>query len=77
MESKLKKSLDLRGVACPMNFVKTKIALAALQKDELLEVILDEGEPAANVPRSVEGEGHIIVEEQDSGSTVKIVIKKG
>jgi TusA-related sulfurtransferase len=77
MEPTVKKSLDLRGVTCPMNFVKTKIALAALRKDDLLEVILDEGEPAVNVPRSVEGEGHIIVEKQDSGATLKIVIKKG
>ena len=54
---------DLRGVACPMNFVKTKMALSQLQAGQVLQVLLDEGEPVENVPRSVEAEGHRILEQ--------------
>lgn len=53
--------LDLKGVACPLNFVKTKLKLEEMQGGELLEVILDDGGPIINVPRSVKEEGHEIV----------------
>lgn len=49
---------DYRGVACPMNFVKTKMDLANMQKGQLLEILLDDGEPIENVPRSAAEEGH-------------------
>lgn len=58
--SSLKK--DFRGVACPMNFVKTKLALSTMKSNELLEVLLDDGEPIDNVPGSVKSEGHKILE---------------
>ena len=35
--------LDLRGIACPLNFVKTKIQLDKMQVGEKLEVLLDPG----------------------------------
>ena len=53
--------LDLRGVICPYNFVKTKLKLDTMQSGEILAVILDDGEPIRNVPQSVENEGHTIL----------------
>jgi len=53
--------LDLSGVACPMNFVKTKLELEEMDEGQVLEVILDEGEPVKNVPRSVKAEGHKVL----------------
>jgi sulfite reductase (ferredoxin) len=52
---------DFRGVACPMNFVKTKMALAGLKSGQVLEIALDNGEPIDNVPKSVAEEGHTII----------------
>jgi len=52
--------LDLRGVACPMNFVKTKLYLDKLEAGQFLTVLLDLGEPMENVISSVKAEGHII-----------------
>jgi sulfite reductase (ferredoxin) len=52
--------LDLRGVACPMNFVKTKLRLDKLEGGELLEVLLDPGEPYESVSESVQADGHIL-----------------
>ncbi len=77
MENKIKKIIDLSGVACPMNFVKTKAALAGLVKDDLLEVTLDEGDAILNVPRSLKEEGHHVVKVENLGSTFKVLIKKG
>ncbi|MBI5789513.1 MAG: sulfurtransferase TusA family protein [Candidatus Schekmanbacteria bacterium] len=55
-------TLDLRGEVCPYNFVKTKLALEELETGQILEVILDAGEPIQNVPRSVKDDGHKIIE---------------
>src|ERR1051325_10288228 len=49
---------DLRGVACPMNYVKTKLKLEMMEAGELLEVWLDAGEPIQNVPLSLKNDGH-------------------
>lgn len=77
MENKVKKSIDLHNVACPLNFVKTKAALAALEKDDLLEVILDEGDALLNVPRSVKEEGHQVIKVVSLGMTFSVIIRKG
>lgn len=52
---------DFRGVVCPMNFVKTKIALSQIRSGQVLQVLLDDGAPIENVPKSVAEEGHTIV----------------
>ena len=61
MEFNITKAIDLHGVACPMNLVKTKVALESIAAGEILEVILDEGEAILNVPRSLKEEGHKIL----------------
>jgi len=76
MELIINKKLDLNGVSCPMNFVKTKVALEELEKDDLLEVILDEGDAILNVPRSVKDEGHQIIKVENMGTNFKVIIKK-
>jgi tRNA 2-thiouridine synthesizing protein A len=76
MGSEIKKRIDLHGVACPMNFVKTKLALEDLEPGDLLEVILDEGSAMLNVPRSVKEEGHRIVKVESFGETFRVVIEK-
>jgi TusA-related sulfurtransferase len=50
--------LDLRGVACPMNWVRTKLALERLAPGDSLLVRLDDGEPLDSVPRSASEDGH-------------------
>ena len=77
METEIKKRIDLHGVVCPMNFVKTKLALEELEPGERLEVILDEGGAILNVPRSVKDEGHTIISVEPLGETFRVVIEKG
>jgi TusA-related sulfurtransferase len=70
--------IDLRGVACPMNWVKTRIALERLGEGDVLEVLLAEGEPAESVPRSAAEEGHrvVAVEPLGAGAGVRLVLEK-
>ena len=77
MDNGIKRKIDLHGVVCPLNFVKTKVALASLAAGDLLEVILDEGEAILNVPRSVKEEGHQVVQVENLGETFRVVIRKG
>ncbi len=70
---------DLRGVACPMNYVKTKLKLEMMDAGEKLEVWLDAGDPIRNVPMSVRNDGHKIMKEEPldhDAKHFKILIEK-
>ncbi len=67
---------DLRGVACPLNFVQTKVELSKLKEGDILEVWLDDGPPIENVPGSVKAEGHKIIEQKKAGSYWSVRIEK-
>jgi sulfite reductase (ferredoxin) len=75
-KASLKRIKDFRGVKCPMNFVKTKIELATIKTGDLLEILLDDGEPIDNVPASIKGEGHLILEQKKIENYWQVVIRK-
>jgi len=69
--------LDLSGVACPMNFVKTKIKLTTMAVGSKLDVILDDGAPIENVPLSLEEQGQkVSLKERISDTQWKIRVEK-
>jgi len=69
-------SIDLLGVKCPFNYVKTKLKLETMQSGQRLEVLLDDGEPIKNVPRSVQNDGHKLLSQVEENGHHKIVIEK-
>ena len=72
------KTIDLTGETCPMNWVRTKLALESMAPGDTLEVWLDPGEPATSVPKSAAAEGHAIQSATpDPEGRVRVVIKKG
>jgi len=71
-----KRFKDFRGVACPMNFVKTKIELSTMKSGELLEILLDDGAPIKIVPGSVRNEGHDVLEEKQKENFWSVLIRK-
>lgn len=77
-ETAVDSSIDLRGVLCPMNFVRTKLQLEEMERDQILEVVLDDGEPMRNVPRSLKEEGHVVVKVQKlEDGAFKLLVRKG
>lgn len=71
--------LDLRPYACPLTYVKTRIALERLAQGERLELWLSAGEPVESVPRSAEEEGHRVVSVEPLGqdqAEYRVVIEK-
>ncbi|NOY83014.1 MAG: hypothetical protein GXP31_18605 [Kiritimatiellaeota bacterium] len=59
--------LDLKGVPCPLNFVRAKLQMEELPPSAILAIILDEGEPIRNVPVSFRSEGYQVLEMNDLG----------
>ncbi len=68
--------IDLRGVECPLNFVKTKIKLDDMKPNQTLEVLLDPGESFESVKNSVLEEGHQVLEQVQVKDYFKVTIKK-
>lgn len=68
--------LDLRGVICPYNFVKTKLKLESMEEGQILAVILDPGDPIQNVPQSVRNEGHTILLQEPIDECYRVVIRR-
>lgn len=63
--------LDLRGVACPLNWVRTKLAVERLAPGDSLSVRLDPGEPIESVPRSAAEDGHDVAVDGDVVTIVR------
>ncbi len=51
-------SLDLRGTACPVNFIRTRLALETIDPGAWLQVDLDAGEPERLVGDGLRQAGH-------------------
>lgn len=75
-KAKIIQLLDLKGVPCPMNFVKVLLALEEIENGEALEVILDDGDPVKNVTASIKEEGCQILKVEQQGSYWELIIKK-
>ncbi len=52
--------LDLRGTPCPLNFIRTKLALERLVPGQILQVDLDAGEPEQLVGEGLARAGHTV-----------------
>lgn len=68
--------LVLRGVVCPLNFVKAKLELEEMAVGAVLEILVDAGEPAMNVPRSFREEGQEILGQEPEEGGVLIRVRK-
>ena len=73
---RIDQNMDLRGVSCPLNYVKTKLKLEEMEVGEVLEILIDDGEPILSVPRSIKEDGHKILEIRQIETYFKVVVKK-
>ncbi|MHC4260829.1 MAG: sulfurtransferase TusA family protein [Planctomycetota bacterium] len=68
--------IDLRGVVCPLNFVKAKLELEKVAVGEMLEIFLDEGEPVRNVPESFTDQGQEVLEVKNLGGHFCVKVRR-
>ena len=66
--------LDLRGVACPINFVKCCLALEKLSSNQILRVDLDIGEAETNVIEGLQEKGYKLNILNKDVKTVSLII---
>lgn len=69
-------TVDLRGICCPINFVKAKLALEMLDAGAKVEFLLDDGEPVKNVPRALKDEGHKLLGLRETDGFYTLTLEK-
>ena len=70
------KLLDLRGVICPNNAMRSRLVMNGLPEGAELEIYLDEGSPIENVPGALVADGHIVKKRQKKDSFWAISVVK-
>ena len=70
------KRMDLKGVACPFNYIKVKLALEGVTAGTRLEVLLDAGQPIKNVPQSLLNDGHKIISKEAVNGHFLLTVEK-
>ena len=68
--------MNLQGVKCPVNFIKIRLELEKMKAGEILEVIIDDGEPIDSVPRSLQLEGFEVCRQEPFGENGWLVCVK-
>ena len=71
--------LDLRGTPCPLNYVRSRLALEKLPPGGVLLVDLDLGEPELMVSEGLAQVGHgvEILEEGPGPGAVRLRLRRG
>jgi len=71
--------LDLRGTPCPLNYVRSRLALEKLPVGGLLVVDLDPGEPERMVAEGLAEAGHGVekLEQGEAPGGVRLRIRRG
>lgn len=70
------KYLDLRGVLCPSNAVRSRLVLSSLPDGFHIKIALDDGAPIENVPQALVADGHNVVFREKKGSFWEIEVVK-
>jgi TusA-related sulfurtransferase len=70
------KTLDARGLSCPMPSVKTALALEQMNPGEVLEVLTDDAVSKRDLPVWAESTGNELLGVKEEDSIIKIYIKK-
>ena len=68
--------MDLRGIKCPINYVKAKLRLETMPKGEKLLLYLDPGEPIRNVPASLKNDGQDVMKIEEKANYFTVLVRK-
>jgi tRNA 2-thiouridine synthesizing protein A len=70
-----RETLDLRGVRCPLSWARAKVRLETLTAGQEIDLLLDDPQGAADIPRAAEAAGHHVVGVTDEGGRWRITIE--
>ncbi len=72
----MKYELDVTAESCPMTYIKTRLQLDKLKSGDILEVLVNPGEPLKSIPDSAQEAGYKILEIIPKGEKHLIIIQK-
>ncbi|WP_455675697.1 sulfurtransferase TusA family protein [Pradoshia sp.] len=70
------KTLDAKGLACPMPIVKTKKTIDMINSGEVLEVLATDKGAQNDFKAWAGSAGHIILDQKEEDSVLKFYIQK-
>lgn len=71
------KTLDARGLSCPMPSVKTALTLEKMDVGQVLEILTDDPVSKRDLPVWAENTGNTLLGLEQEDTTIKIYLKKG
>jgi len=76
MSTGIAKTLDLKGLSCPLPIVKTSQAIKELQSGELIEALATDPGSVPDFNAWCRSTGHELVEQSEEGGVYRFVIRK-
>ncbi|MCM3741284.1 sulfurtransferase TusA family protein [Oceanobacillus luteolus] len=70
------KTLDAKGLACPMPIVKTKKAMDSISSGEVLEVLVTDKGAINDIPAWATAGGHTIIQQKTEADVLYFYIQK-
>jgi TusA-related sulfurtransferase len=75
-EIKISKTLDLKGLACPMPVVKISKAIKEVEIGEMIEAHTTDPGSLTDIPAWGRTTGHEIVESRQDGDDIRFIIRR-
>lgn len=76
-EFNVDKTLDARGLSCPMPSVKTALALEMMEEGQTIEVLTDDPVSKRDLPVWAQSTGNELLGIKEEETIIKIYLKKG
>jgi len=76
MSTQIAKTLDLKGLSCPLPIVKTAQGIKELQSGELIEALATDPGSVADFNAWCKSTGNELVESGEDGGVYRFVIRK-
>ncbi len=70
------RTLDARGLSCPMPSVKTALALEQMDHGQIIEVLTDDPVSKRDLPVWAQSTGNELLGIEEEDKTIKIYLKK-
>ncbi len=76
MSTAVTKTLDLKGLSCPLPIVKTAQAMKELQSGDLVEALATDPGSVADFAAWAKSTGNELLEQSEEGGVYRFVLRK-
>jgi tRNA 2-thiouridine synthesizing protein A len=70
-----RRTLDLRGIACPLSWARARVTLETLAPGDQVDLLVDDPRGARDIPRAAEATGHHVTDVTAEGGSWRITIE--